>query len=140
METWLGRYEKGGVLPLRVQVRTVAGAPIEPDAAPVADFYSSAGLVLGGVKVPPADRAGAVGLFRRSLHLGDEFGAGGYTATVKWTMGGSHRMAAFRFEVMPLGHPDGAVIALAMHETPHALYLVQQTDAGLIFRGKNPRA
>lgn len=138
---WLGRLESGAVLPLRVQVRNASKEPAEPDAAPAAEFYGPTGSkVLSGVPVPPADRAGAVGLFRRPLHLGDPFAtAGQYSAVVRWAVAGSQRLKAFRFEVLPLGHADGAVVALAHHETPHALYLVQQTDAGLVFRGKNPR-
>jgi hypothetical protein len=137
-----GRYQLGDEALVGVQCTDADGNPAAPDAAPTMTVYSAAGAKpVENKAIPPKDRSNATGLFEHFIRLGSDFAEGVYTALYKWTTGGGafSGRAVDTFEVLPGGHVDGTVLGLHYYDAGHAQFLVQQTDAGLLKAGKNPR-
>lgn len=134
---YAGSQSLGGRIHLGVAC--VSGqAPVTPDAAPVAVVQDSSGDVVAAYALPPADPSSARGVFATAVHLDRRYAAGSYTAHVSYTVGGAARSEAVGFEVLPGGHPDGAVIAGYHYHRPHAEFQVLQLDSGKLFKGRNP--
>lgn len=137
---YLGDYQLGDRLPLEVFCQTAAGLPVEPDDAPVATVYAGSSTTsVVSLALPPSDRFGAAGLFQQTVHLDGRFNTGRYNVLFSWLASGSPRVSLARFLVLPGGDARGAVIALAFYQQPQAQFLVHQTDAGRLLRGRNPR-
>jgi hypothetical protein len=133
-----GLYQLGDFVNLAVLTTDSAGLPAAPDAAPKVDIYDSSSVVVAGQGVPAIDRTIVTGLFGLRLPLDGKFSPGQYTAVYRWTVGAFSGQETDTFEVLPGGHPDGAVVAAFYLDKPHARFIVQQTDAGKIVRGRNP--
>lgn len=137
-----GRYQLGDEARIGVQCTDSGGTPAAPDAAPTITVYSSSGAkIVENKAIPPKDRARATGFFEHFVRLGSDFAAGFYTVLYKWATGGGafNGRAVDHFEILPGGSADGTVLALHYFDAGHAQFLVQQTDAGLVKAGKNPR-
>jgi hypothetical protein len=135
---YLGRYQQGDRLPLRVFCSDADDAPVEPDEAPRATIWSTASICASNIWIPPIHRTASPGLFQYPLHLDSRFPAEYYTAEISWKVNGAPRATIVHFEVVGGGHPDGAVISMYAFSRPQAEFLVFQTDAAKIFKGRNP--
>lgn len=137
-----GRYQLGDEVLIGVQCTDESGNPAAPDAAPTMTIYADDGSKpVENKAIPPKDRAESTGLFEHFVRLGSDFAAGAYSVLYKWATGDGdfHGQAVDHFEILPGGHVDGTVLGLHYFDAGHAQFLVQQTDAGLIKAGKNPR-
>jgi hypothetical protein len=140
---YLGRYQQGEELPLRVQCVDAAGAPADPAAVPAATVYRDGATptLLETVALAAQLRGVEVGVFGRPHFLGPLYAtAGPHKVLYRWQDAGgvAHCLPAY-FTLLPGGDADGAVIALAYAERPDARYLIYQTDGGRLVRGRNPR-
>lgn len=140
---YLGRFQQGDELPLVVQTTTQAGAPFIPLYNPVAKIYRDGETpTLVETVALPADQQGVdTAVFRTGHQLTTLYGtAGRYLVLFCWAItGGTTLTAAASFTLLPGGSPDGSVVGLFFLRRPNAAYLIRQTDAGLLIRGKNPR-
>ena len=137
-----GRYQLGDEATIGVQCTNADGTPTAPDAAPTITVYAADGeTIVIDKPIPPKDRAASTGLFEHFLRLGSDYEAGAYSALYKWTTndGGFAGRAVDHFEILPGGSADGTVLGLHYYDAGHAQFLVQQTDAGFVKAGKNPR-
>lgn len=127
---------------LIVGVRTHDGSePAAPTAAPTIEVYSGTARVITPRSIPPLDRYGLTvpaSLWQYRLLLDGRFDVGGYSVVYRWAVGSYNGVEIDTFEIMPGGHEDGAAIASYFYRRPNASYIVQQTDAGRIIKGKNP--
>ncbi len=111
------------------------GAAVSPASAPTITVWNDAGSVVYQGAIPPVDLTAGQGLFSRTLHLGPAFSVGRHAVKVDY----GTRSAIAHFEILPGGSTDGAVIAIAYVDRPHARFVVQQLDSGRIVRGREPR-
>lgn len=139
---FLGRYQQGQEVPLVLQCTTASGTPDDPLYPPAVTIYRDANppVALETRLMAAADRGVVVGLFRYPRFLVTGYSAGRYLAVFRWTDSGDvARLKVAAFTVNPGGAADGSVIALHHVGHPEAGYLIWQTDAGWIVRGRNPR-
>jgi hypothetical protein len=113
--------------------------PSWPSLPPTLDIWKGTTLVLSGLKMPKIDGA-VVGLFQLAVYLDERFSTGYYQGVSRWLRGTYSAVQIDDFRILDGGNPDGAVIAMFHHEMPQARFIVMQTDAGKIQRGKNPSA
>lgn len=137
--SFLGRYLKGDVVSLAFQSKTAAGVPTLPDAVPSVIIYSDTAS-LKTKFVPVQDRYVLTAFFLLPLFLDANFAAGRYHAVFNYSISGTPLRETYEFEVLSLGGGDGAGIALAMMEMPHADYAVQWAQGGRIKKLRNPRS
>lgn len=142
LPVYLGRFQQGQELPLALQCVDATGAPADPVALPVITLYrDGASKVLVETRPLAADLRGVkLGSFRLALFLGEVYTAGRYLVVFRWAdaNGVGHSQVGV-FMLYPGGSPDGSVIALKYVERPDSRYLMWQTDAGRLLRGRNPR-
>lgn len=136
---YLGRYQQGQEVPFVLLTKGSTGVPVAPDAAPLADVYSSTGLLASGLKVPALDGAAVTGLFQGFLYLDESYPVGHYSIEAHWVSGVFTGSMLLYFEVAPGGDATGQVLALCYYHRPQADFLVQQRTSGRVFKGKNPR-
>lgn len=136
---YLGRYQIGQELPLCLQC-TLARAPDVPSTHPTYEARSDAGAVAASGRVAADPLPGVAGVFRGPKFLDDSFDVGRYTIAYRWKdSGGADRVELQVVDIVPGGHPDGAIVSLHPVERPDRTSLVYQTDAGVLARGLNPR-
>lgn len=140
---FLGRVQQGQELSLFLQCVDAGGTPADPAAGPRASIYRDAAppVFVETVELAADLRGVQAGVFRRALFLGGLYGtAGRHLVVLKYTdpNGAAHHDCA-TFVLLPGGSPDGAVISMRYVERPDASYLIWQTDAGRLVRGRNPR-
>lgn len=135
---YLGEFMLGDRVPLGLMCQEPTGLPVLPDAAPYASVMNTDGEIAVSLRVPPQDVATAPGVFGIALHLDSRFSIGRYSAHYSWTDGGESRVGVDVFDVIPGGHPDGAIIALYPYHRPQAEFLIQQTDGRKLLKGRNP--
>ena len=140
---FLGRFQQGQEIPLSIQCVNATGGPDDPQELPRVSVYrDGASPSLIQTLVMAADLRGVVtGFFRLGLYLNNLYGtAGRYLTLVKWEdSDGVAHCRGGSFMLLPGGSADGAVIAAKYVERPDASYLLYQTDAGRLIRGRNPR-
>lgn len=140
--TFYGRLQQGTELPLVLQALDADDEPATPDAYPVVDVYRDASPP---VKVATAqlaaDNQGFItGFFRLPLFLDARFTTEGrYLVVMKWVVGGDVLYRHGSFTLLPGGSSDGSVLSMFYNEGANARFVIFQTDAGLLIRGKNPR-
>ena len=143
METYLGRFQQGDELPLVVQTTTQGGSPFIPLYNPVAKIYRDGDppTLIEAVTLPADQQGVDTAVFRTERQLTSLYGtAGRYLVLFCWAItGGTTLTSCASFTLLPGGSPDGAAIGLFFLRRPNATYLIRQTDAGLLIRGKNPR-
>lgn len=136
---YLGDFQLGDRLPIKVLCTNAAGLPISPDEAPTASFYAAGSATAAfSVALPAADPTDATGLFLLAVHLDGRLSEGNYAVQLAWTVSGSPRAELRKFTVIPGGNKDGAVVAMYHYRRPHADFLIQQTDGRKLLRGANP--
>jgi hypothetical protein len=140
---FLGRFQQGVELPLALQCVNAAGAPDDPQELPRLSIYrdGASPTLVETIEMAADLRGVATGFFRRGLFLDNLYGtAGRHLAVFKWQdSGGVAHCRVASFVLLPGGSADGAAIALKYVERPDASYLLYQTDAGRLIRGRNPR-
>lgn len=140
---FLGRFQQGQELPLHLQCVNATGGAGDPTDLPRASVYrdGASPAFVETVELAADLRGVVAGYFRRGLFLDNLYStAGRYLVVFKWT--DSNTVAHCRvasFMLLPGGSADGAVISLKHVERPDASYLLYQTDAGRLIRGRNPR-
>lgn len=140
---FIGRFQQGQELPLVLQCVDADGGPDDPQELPRASVYRDAAspVLVETVEVAADLRGVMTGFFRRGLYLDNLYGtAGRHLVVYKWQDSDGvahHRVASF--VLLPGGSADGAVISATYVERPDASYLLYQTDAGRLIRGRNPR-
>lgn len=134
---WLGRFQVGQELSLVLRC-TLAGAGDVPSTHPTVEVRDESGFVEQR-RVPADDQVGSPGLFRGPLFLGTLYDTGRYHLYFRWldSVGDPH-VEIHDFEIAPGGDSDGAVISMASVERPQANFLLYNTDAGRLIRGRNP--
>lgn len=136
---YLGDFQRGDRLPLKVLCTNAAGLPVNPDEAPTATFYAAGSTTPAfSVALPPADPVDATGLFLLAVHLDGRLSEGYYGVQLSWVVSGSPRAELRKFCVIPGGNKDGAVVSMYHYRRPHADFLIQQTDGRKLLRGQNP--
>lgn len=140
---YLGRFQQGDELPLTLQTTDASGVPEDPFDVPVATVYRDGATpsLVETVRLAADLRGVQAGLFRLPLFLGKLYGtAGRHLVVFRWVDADSvARQCVGCFTLLPGGSSDGNVIAMAYVQRPDARYLLWQTDAGLLLRGRNPR-
>ena len=135
---WIGRLQVGQELPLYLKCLLGREADV-PSSHPTVEVRSESDVVHSG-RVPADDQGVATGVFRGPLMLDHRFAVGRHHAIFRWLDSGSHpRVEVQEFEIIPGGSADGSLIAMQSVERPQANYLIFQTDAGRLIRGRNPR-
>jgi hypothetical protein len=140
---FLGRFQQGQEIPLRLQCVNAAGAADDPADVPRAQLWrdGSSPAFVETVELAADLRGVTTGFFRRGHFLGGLYAnAGRYLVVFKWQDSGGtahHRCASFVLN--PGGSADGALVSVAYVERPDASYLLYGTDAGRLIRGRNPR-
>jgi hypothetical protein len=94
---YLGQYQLGDRLPIRVLCSDADDLPVEPDEAPRACVRNVSGVAVPDLWLPPLDRTSAPGLFQYPLHLDARFATGYYVAEISWKAGGNPRATACSF-------------------------------------------
>jgi len=136
---FIGRYQLGQSVPIAVQTEGAPGKPELSDDVPVADLFTAAGALVLSKRLPIVDRFGVTGWFLLPVFLDETFEEGNYLVNVHWADDGDARAKTYRFEIVPGGDTDGAVVAMHAYDRPHGKFLVQQLDSGRIVAGRNPR-
>lgn len=137
----LGFQQQGVELPLLVHALDADGDPDLPQDNPVASVYAPDGTLAARVRLGCDQQGVVTGLFRRPLMLDGRFAATGlYAVSYSWQDSSGRACGeTAQFLLRPGGHADGAVIGLRAVRRPQAVFLLRQTDAGVLARGKNPR-
>lgn len=140
---FIGRFQQGQEVPLTLQCVDAAGTSDDPLEVPRATLYRDAStpVIVETVQMAADLRGVATGFFRLGLFLDNLYGTPGrYLVVYKWrdSDGVAHCKPA-SFVLLPGGSADGAVISATYVERPDASYLLYQTDAGRLIRGRNPR-
>jgi hypothetical protein len=135
---YLGQYQLGDRLPIRVFCSDSDDLPVEPDEAPRACLRNASGVAVPDLWIPPLNRSGSPGLFQYPLHLDARFSTGYYAVEISWKVSGSPRATVVQFQIVAGGDPEGAVLSMYAFSRPHAEFLVYQTDSAKIHKGRNP--
>ena len=135
--SYRGRYQLGQSIPLLLQCVNASGVPTVPDAAPTLEVWSSSAKVQS-LLIPVIDRYQVTGLFTYTLFLDQSYAAGGYRAVFSWRSGTFRGLTVDHIEVLAGGDGRGAVIAMHYYLRPHARFLVQELNSGLLIKGRNP--
>lgn len=135
---WLGRKQLGQECLFSVSAAgNKQGLVSWPSSPPFMDIWKGTSKVASGLKMPKVD-SNSVGLFRLAVFLDGRFTFGQHHAIIRWVNGTYFGVQIDYFDILDNGNVNGSIISLFHHELPHARYLVYQTDAGLLLRGKNP--
>lgn len=135
---FLGHYQLGSLLPVRVWCRTSAGVPTEPDAAPLVQIHDDDGDLVYAASLPIVDRGRVTGYFFDTLNLDQRFEAGRYSVLVTYALSSTRRGELSTFEILPGGDPAGAGISMCYVRQDAADYVLLQNDAGTLAKLKNP--
>lgn len=134
-----GRHTLGQHLNLSVRTTDGATTPLLPDACPVLDVYTAAGVKVRSRLIPVADAGAVTGYFAYRLFLGADLAVGQYLAVYHWRSGSAAYAELDTFEVTGGGQGEGCVLAMREFVRPNARFVVHQLDSGKLKRGRNPR-
>lgn len=135
---FLGHYQLGSLLPLRLWCRTHAGVPTEPDAAPCAHIFDENGAIAYATILPILDRQRITGYFHRRITLDARFSPQRYSVLYNYAIGGNPLVDQAEFEIQPGGDASGAGISMHFFRQSAADYVLLQNDAGTLQKRKNP--
>lgn len=136
---YIGRYQLGDWVPLRIQATNGSLTPTLPDDCPLMAVYSAAGSKVVEKKIPVLERYAVTGLFAFRLFLDGSYSAGSYMVKYQWLISSAPFIEVNTFEIVAGGHVDGSAIASAWYERPHGKFLVRQMDSHKLVEGRNPR-
>lgn len=135
---YLGQYQLGDRVPIRVFCSDADDLPVEPDEAPRANIANASGVAIHSLWLPPLSRTLSPGLFQHPLHLDARLATGFYRVELSWKVSGNARAAVDQFEIVDAGHEAGSVISMYAFSRPQAEFLVYQTDGKKLYKGRNP--
>lgn len=136
---FLGRYQRGDVVPIPVITANATPVPTLPGAAPVAYIYK-AGTFLEAVKLPIKDRYLVTAFFLFPLFLGAKYTAAHYQVWLTYSVSSTVYATVATFEVVSSGNKDGDLVSLTTKNFPAVAHALGQTRSGRIRRFTNPRA
>jgi hypothetical protein len=134
---FIGHYQLGQLLPLRVWTHTNARVPTEPDAAPFVQVIAENGTITYATTLPILDRQRVTGYFHYRLSLDARFSAQRYDVIYTYSISGTVLAAQASFEVLPGGDAKGAGIAIHFFRQPSADFVLLQSGKALQ-KLKNP--
>lgn len=135
---WIGQFQLGDFLSLRLQCETSAGVPTVPDDTPTAKIYDATGTLIETINLPVLEPNRSTGWFGKAHRLGSSYSTGRYA--IRYTFAITSTFGKVEcFEIVDGGSTTGAVIGMTYYERPHARFVVYATDDGSITAGKNPR-
>lgn len=134
---YLGKYQLGQTLQLRLLCSDASGTPTAPTFNPQVQVWSATAKVLAAL-MPIQDRYVQSGVFRYPLQLGAAYSVGYYSVVYHFNVAGYFGVETDNFEVAAGGHADGDVVAMCFFDRPHAKFIVHATNTGRIIQGKNP--
>lgn len=139
---YLGRYQLGEDMPLPLTTVDASNLPTAPDNAPVAQIFNSSGTQVMSGRMPVMDRYGtstACTFFMLPVYLSGDYSAGLYSYVLTWNIAAAPFVETGTFEVVAGGDSNGTVIAMTFFHKPQADFVVYQTDAGKLRRGRGPK-
>lgn len=138
---YIGRFQLGEILPLRLQCRTTAATEVSPTNAPTYQIYKTNDTaVVAATKLAPYIKGALTGWFVGEEPLDSTFSAGRYNVVYTWASGGSTYRRTDTFEVTAGGNSSGQYLGLRFARYPHADYVIGLTDLGTLEQRRNPRA
>ena len=135
---WLGKVQLGTYLDFYLQCTDADEVKSMPVYVPFLKVWIASSLI-HAAEMPLLDKTSQVGLFATHLFLGNEFDVGYGTAEMYYQVGGKFGIETRTFEIVPGGHVDGQVLGMFFYQKPAAEFVVYQTEAGTLRKGKNPR-
>ena len=133
-----GRYTLGQEIVFGCWTHDANDTPTLPTLPPVLEIWSSAGTKVQTKSMPIMDRYQNTGWFQLPVKLNTDFATGLYRAVMIYVVGSYYGLDEDTFEVIAGGDTDGAALAMAWYQRPHAAYVVQQMDSGKLNFGRNP--
>jgi hypothetical protein len=137
---YLGRYQRGEVLPIHLTAKTTAGVPTAPDQCPAYQIRNETPSTVDSGFIGQKDRYEHTAFFLQPVLLDHSFAAGRYTIVKQWMISSSVQVEQDTFQVLSSGDPNGAGIALTMHEGEGTNAALLHSQSGRIRRLRNPRA
>lgn len=135
---WMGRYQVGGSVPLRLRCKTDAGVPTFPDNPPMVHVFDGSNTLLLAKQMPVEERYIGTGRFNYPLFLGSGYTAGHYTVVYYFALSSVMKAMQDTFEVIPNGSTSGAVTAAYFYERPEANYVLQGSEDGSLTKRRGP--
>jgi hypothetical protein len=135
---YLGSFTLGQFVPLTRLALGAGFTPAWPVTVPIYRVYDGTGVCVATGRLPPGDLIGAVGHFAGDLRLQGDYAAGHYAVVLDVTMGGVARQTTGRFQIVPGGDADGAVISQHFYRRPQADFVVQRLDSSQRVLAQNP--
>ena len=135
---FIGQYQLGSLLPLRLWSKTAADVPTEPDAAPFVQIFGESGATAYATSLPIFDRARITGFFFDQLNLDHRFSPQWYDVFYTWKISGTHFGTLERFQVLPGGDAAGSGIAMHFFRQSPADFVLLQTHDGTLKKLLNP--
>lgn len=133
-----GRHQLGDEIMIQALCRNASKVPVNPDAAPTMDVWTGATRIFSGLAMFPTERSNVTGLFVRPIRLAN-LALGFYNCVIRWTTSTFNGIALATFEVVAGGNSNGNCISMVYFQPPIGQFLVRQTDAGVILKGRNPK-
>jgi hypothetical protein len=135
---FLGFYQLGDRVPLRLYTRNATQTPSTPDAAPVVVIYGENGAKFWEGKLPLLDQERQTGYFHRQINLDSAFTSQRYTVFYTWKISSVLLASHEEFEVMGGGDANGAGIAMNYFRQQIADYVLLQDDNGVLNKLRGP--
>ncbi len=135
---YLGAYQIGATVPLRLRCRTTADVPVFPDDPPVAHVFDGSNAARSVARMPVEERYTRTGQFHTPLFLGSGYTPGHYTVVYYYAVSGAILSCEDTFEVLLNGSANGAVTAAYFYERPEASYVIQGLEDGSLVKRRNP--
>lgn len=141
-QEYFGRVQVGASINFELQCVMGRGlsptAVAMPDLTPAARIYSTVAPLR--VRPMPVDNStgSAVGIFRRSFQPGPIDSPGRYCVLFAWRVQGHPVSELAMFEVIPGGHPNGAVMTTCNFRQPGGTSFIAHQESGRVTRGLRP--
>ena len=141
MDHYLGRFQLGNWLNIRLQCTDINDTPAMPvDAPHLTIRRMSDGVVVYSKEMPVVEKEGtAIGLFEARVRLGSAFAGGGHTVQMAFTVGADTFIQNHGFDIVAGGNVNGTALSSHYYRRPDANHILYQVEAGRIMQGSNPR-
>lgn len=139
---WLGRFQLGDNLPLRMIATDSNGEIAWPTERGTIRIYNPAGTLLYS-DIPYVIDPTRIGMLGANIRLDGTFSTYGlYTVWLQMEMdasaGGRVADAVWTFELLPGETDDGFIHSMYYWSRPEAAYVIGANDKGYVFQGRNP--
>lgn len=135
---FLGSYQLGDRIALRLLTRTGAGVPTKPDSHPYARIYGEDGTIALSVQLPLIQQQQITGYFHHRIGLVAPFTAQRYTVVYTWVITNTVYQSTEEFAILAGGDSTGSGITLHFFRQASADYLLMQNDQGTLKRLRSP--